>query len=97
MGLYTYDHLQRALLCPAPAAVPHLPCADKSVDWSGKDGWLATISALRSAMLIEARSGVEKEKACAPSATGKGPKLIQLGLSISRAGLLLQCPRKHMH
>jgi aminoglycoside phosphotransferase (APT) family kinase protein len=41
----TYDHLQRVLLCPAPTAVPHLPCADKTADRSGAAysrmaGWL---------------------------------------------------------
>lgn len=89
MGLYTFDHLQRALLCPAPtAAPPPLPCAAKSVGWSGKGcGWLATISAV-DGQQCGLRSGAEdKEKACAP-ATGIHIKLIQLGLSRAEAHAL---------
>lgn len=73
---------------PRRQLLPHLPCAAKSVGWSGKGcGWLATISAV-DGQQCGLRSGAEdKEKACAP-ATGIHIKLIQLGLSRAEAHAL---------
>ena len=89
LGTMTHLVISSVHCCvPRRQLLPHLPCAAKSVGWSGKGcGWLATISAVDGQQCGLRPGAEDKEKACAP-ATGIHIKLIQLGLSRAEAHAL---------